>query len=137
MRLELKNIRELTAAPYNPRTASEKEHQQLTESISKFGLVEPIIYNENTGYIVGGHFRVRILRELGVEETTCVIVSLDPKEEKELNIRLNANTGGWDFDALANSWDAEELEEWGLDVWQEPKENESKEDKVPCPVCGK
>lgn len=75
--------------------------------------------------------------ELGVEETTCVIVSLDPKEEKELNIRLNANTGGWDFDALANSWDAEELEEWGLDVWQEPKENESKEDKVPCPVCGK
>ena len=74
------------------------------------------MYNKQTGYIVGGHFRVRELTKLGYEEIECVIVDLNEADEKELNIRLNANTGQWDWEMLANEWNSEELTEWGLDV---------------------
>ena len=50
------------------------------------------------------------------KEIECVIVDLNQEDERELNIRLNANTGEWDFDMLANEWNAESLEEWGLDI---------------------
>jgi len=65
---------------------------------------------------VGGHFRIRELKKLGYEEVECVIVDLNEADEKELNIRLNANTGQWDFELLANEWNSEELSEWGLEV---------------------
>jgi ParB-like chromosome segregation protein Spo0J len=81
-------------------------------------LVEPIIFNKQTGYIVGGHFRVRELKKLGIKEIECVIVDLNEEDEKELNIRLNANTGSWDWDTLANDWDVVDLEAWGLDIPQ-------------------
>jgi ParB-like chromosome segregation protein Spo0J len=79
-------------------------------------LVEPIIYNKQTGFIVGGHFRIRELKKLGYEEVECVIVDLNEADEKELNIRLNANTGQWDWELLANEWNSEELSEWGLEA---------------------
>ncbi len=116
MIIEIKKISELTPAPYNPRESTEKQESQLKQSLKKFGVVEPIIYNKQTGYIVGGHFRVRELQKLGYTEIECVIVDLSEEDEKELNIRLNANTGQWDWDALANDWNPEELNEWGLDV---------------------
>ena len=116
MIIETKKISELKPAPYNPRQSTAKQEEKLKASLSKFGLVEPIIFNKQTGYIVGGHFRVRELTKLGYEEIECVIVDLNEADEKELNIRLNANTGQWDWDALANEWNSEELTEWGLDV---------------------
>jgi ParB-like chromosome segregation protein Spo0J len=90
----------------------------LKESLEKFGLVEPIIFNKQTGWIVGGHFRVRELIKLGVKEVECVIVDLNEDDEMELNIRLNANTGSWDWDTLANDWEVVDLEKWGLDIPQ-------------------
>jgi hypothetical protein len=116
MIIEIKKISELTPAPYNPRESTEKQESQLKQSLKKFGVVEPIIYNKQTGYIVGGHFRVRELQKLGYTEIECVIVDLSEEDEKELNIRLNANTGQWDWDALANDWDPGDLNQWGLDV---------------------
>lgn len=116
MIIEIKKISELTPAPYNPRESTEKQESQLKQSLKKFGVVEPIIYNKQTGYIVGGHFRVRELQKLGYTEIECVIVDLSEEDEKELNIRLNANTGQWDWDELANDWNPEELNQWGLDV---------------------
>jgi len=115
MIIETKKISELQPAPYNPRQSTAKQEEKLKASLSKFGLVEPIIFNKQTGYIVGGHFRVRQLTKLGYEEIECVIVDLNEADEKELNIRLNANTGQWDWEMLANSWDSDELSEWGLD----------------------
>jgi len=109
------NIKDLTPAPYNPRTSTQKQEDNLKASLEKFGVVEPIIYNKQTGNIVGGHFRVRELKKLGHKEVDCVIVDLNEADEKELNIRLNANTGAWDWDELANNWDAKDLEDWGLD----------------------
>jgi DNA modification methylase len=116
MIIEKKKLSELTPAPYNPRQSTAKQEKHLKASLEKFGVVEPIIFNKQTGYIVGGHFRVRELKKLGYKEIECVIVDLSEEHEKELNIRLNANTGEWDWDMLANEWDAVELEEWGLEV---------------------
>ena len=116
MIIEIKKISDLKPAPYNPRQSTEKQEKKLQESLKKFGVVEPIIFNKQTGYIVGGHFRVRELKKLGYKEVECVIVDLSEEDEKELNIRLNANTGEWNWEELANGWDSEKLEEWGLDL---------------------
>ena len=116
MIIEKKKLSELKPAPYNPRQSTAKQEKHLKASLEKFGVVEPIIYNKQTGYIVGGHFRVRELTKLGYKEVECVIVDLNEEDERELNIRLNANTGEWDWDSLANEWDAEKLDDWGLDV---------------------
>ena len=116
MIIEKKKLSELKPAPYNPRQSTAKQEKHLKASLEKFGVVEPIIYNKQTGYIVGGHFRVRELTKLGYKEVECVIVDLNEEDERELNIRLNANTGEWDWDSLANEWDAENLEDWGLDL---------------------
>jgi hypothetical protein len=91
-------------------------------------MVEPIIFNKQTGYIVGGHFRVRELKKLGIKEIECVIVDLNEDDEKELNIRLNANTGSWDWDTLANDWDVVDLEAWGLDIPQFDRPEDFDED---------
>ena len=116
MIIELKKISELTPAPYNPRESTEKQESQLKQSLKKFGVVEPIIYNKQTGYIVGGHFRVRELQKLGYTEIECVIVDLSEEDEKELNIRLNANSGQWDWDSIANNFEIEEVSDWGLSI---------------------
>jgi hypothetical protein len=131
MIIEKKKIADLIPAPYNPRQSTAKQEQHLKESLEKFGLVEPIIFNKQTGYIVGGHFRVRELKKLGIKEIECVIVDLNEADEKELNIRLNANTGGWDWDTLANDWDVVDLEAWGLEIPQfdTVEELEASEDK--------
>jgi ParB-like chromosome segregation protein Spo0J len=141
MIIETKKLSDLKAAPYNPRTSNKKQEKNLKESLSKFGLVEPIIFNQKTGYIVGGHFRVRELKKLGYKSVDCVIVDLSEDDERELNVRLNANTGAWDFDLLANEWNVDELVEWGLegipfDIAEEPTEKEDKQIET-CEKCGK
>jgi ParB-like chromosome segregation protein Spo0J len=134
MIIEKKQITDLIPAPYNPRQSTAKQEKHLKESLEKFGLVEPIIFNKQTGYIVGGHFRVRELKKLGIKEIECVIVDLNEADEKELNIRLNANTGSWDWDTLANDWEVVDLEAWGLDIPQfdtvEEQEMEDLSDKI-------
>jgi DNA modification methylase len=138
MIIEKKKISDLIPAPYNPRQSTAKQEKHLKESLEKFGLVEPIIFNKQTGYIVGGHFRVRELKKLGIKEIECVIVDLNEADEKELNIRLNANTGGWDWDTLANDWDVVDLEAWGLDIPQfdTVEELEASEDDYEIPEGG-
>ena len=141
MIIETKKLSDLKAAPYNPRTSNKKQEKNLKESLSKFGLVEPIIFNQRTGYIVGGHFRVRELKKLGYKSVDCVIVDLSEDDERELNVRLNANTGAWDFDLLANEWIVEDLVEWGLEgiPFDMSEEETIKEDKQieTCEKCGK
>jgi len=136
MIIEIKKISELTPAPYNPRESTEKQESQLKQSLKKFGVVEPIIYNKQTGYIVGGHFRVRELQKLGYTEIECVIVDLSEEDEKELNIRLNANTGQWDWDELANNFELEDLNDWGLEVPNMKHELEAEDDDFAIPEGG-
>lgn len=139
MIIEKKQIADLIPAPYNPRQSTAKQEKHLKESLEKFGMVEPIIFNKQTGYIVGGHFRVRELKKLGIKEIECVIVDLNEADEKELNIRLNANTGSWDWDTLANDWDVVDLEAWGMEIPQfenEAEELEASEDDYDVPEGG-
>ena len=118
MNIEKIQIDKLKAATYNPRQISTKQYKDLKESITKFGLVDPIIVNEyfteNYYVVIGGHQRLKICKELGYKDIGCIILNLNKEQERELNIRLNKNTGEFDMDILANEFDIDELVDWGF-----------------------
>ena len=94
----------LNPAAYNPRVdlkPGDKEYEKLKRSINEFGYVEPIIWNRQTGNVVGGHQRLKVLLDLGHTEIDCVVVDLDLSHEKALNVALNKIQGDWDEDKLA------------------------------------
>ena len=94
----------LNPAAYNPRVdlkPGDKEYEKLKRSINEFGYVEPVIWNRQTGNVVGGHQRLKVLMDLGQTEIDCVVVDLDLAREKALNIALNKIQGDWDEDKLA------------------------------------
>ena len=113
MKIELIKIDKLKPARYNPRQISTKQYKDLKESITKFGLVDPIIVNKDMT-VIGGHQRLKICKELTFIDVDCVILDLSKEQERELNIRLNKNTGDWDFDILGNEFEIQELKEWGF-----------------------
>jgi len=82
-------LADMKPAPYNPRKIGKKAKQGLAESLDRFGLVQKIIVNKRTNFIIGGHQRYDHLKELNVEETVVCQVDLDEQEEKTLNIALN------------------------------------------------
>lgn len=98
-------INELIPADYNPRKHDEVATEQLRQSIKRFGLVDPVIANSapnRKNVIIGGHFRWEVAKELGYETIPVVYVDIpDLVKEKELNLRLNKNTGEFDWDLLA------------------------------------
>lgn len=108
----------LNPAKYNPRRWKDSAVQQLTESIKKFGLVDPLIVNSapnRQNIVIGGHFRLHIAKELGIENVPVVFVTIsDVEREKELNLRLNRNTGDWDLELL-KEFDIEALLDVGFD----------------------
>ena len=108
---------ELTDYYKNPRSLSEKEFKQLKTSLDKFGMIDkPIVNADSAHTIIGGHQRKHVLEASGVKEIECWIPDreLSDKEVEELNIRLNKNTGSWDFDTLANEFELDDLLEWGF-----------------------
>jgi len=118
MQIIPRNVEELISAEYNPRQMTQEQHRSLTDSIKRFGLVDPILVNihpERKDIIIGGHQRVTIAKELGIANVPTVEIELTPEKERELNVRLNRNTGEWDWDALANNFDMEQLSEWGFE----------------------
>ncbi|EKD46541.1 MAG: hypothetical protein ACD_67C00184G0002 [uncultured bacterium] len=98
--LEKKPLSELNPAPYNPRQISDVQMERLKNSITEFSLVEPIIWNRQTGHIVGGHQRYMVLKSLGIGHTQVVVVDLSPSREKALNLALNRIHGDWDLAKL-------------------------------------
>lgn len=99
-----KKTAELLPAEYNPRKdlkPSDPEYKKLKRSLEEFGYVEPVIWNTTTGRVVGGHQRLKVLTDMGVDEVDCVVVELDEEKEKALNIALNKISGDWDTDKLA------------------------------------
>lgn len=80
---------DLKPAPYNPRQslkATDRRYRKLAASLREFGLVEPLIWNELTGHVVGGHARLAILTEMGVTDVPVSVVRLTPEREKALNV---------------------------------------------------
>ena len=100
--MEIKSIKikDLKKAEYNPRTMNNEEIEKLKNSIKEFGLVEPVVVNKDLT-IIGGHQRVKAMEELKMEEIPCIIVDLDKKKEKILNLALNRIVGNWNERKLA------------------------------------
>jgi hypothetical protein len=112
---ESRKIAELNPAPYNPRYLTEKQAKDITNSLDEFGLADPIVINLNNT-IIGGHQRINILKAQGVLDVDVRVPNrlLTEQEERRLNLRLNKNSGSWDFDALANFNDVSELIDLGF-----------------------
>ena len=94
----------LNAAPYNPRKdlqPGDLEYQKIARSIEKYGCVEPIIWNEKTGNVIGGHQRLKVLAATGAVEVDVSVVQLSLEDEKALNLALNKISGQWDNEKLS------------------------------------
>lgn len=117
MKIVQKEVSKLRLADYNPRRMTESQEKELTQSIKEFGLVDPILVNSHPSrknIIIGGHQRVIIAKKLKIKLVDCVEISLPLERERELNIRLNKNNGEWDFKKLQQSFDVQELLNWGF-----------------------
>lgn len=103
MRIEKMKVDDLIPAEYNPRVdlqQGDPEYEKLKRSILEFDLVEPLVLNERTGRLVGGHQRLKVLKDIGYDEVDVSIVDLNEEQEKALNIALNKIQGDWDNDLL-------------------------------------
>lgn len=107
MKMQIKTlpIKQLKPAPYNPRVQLKPgmpEYERLKRSLTEFQLVQPLVWNETTGHIVGGHQRLSILKQEGVTEIPVVVVSISLEREKALNVALNNEQigGKWEMDKL-------------------------------------
>lgn len=104
MLMKKKKTSELLPAEYNPRKdlkPGDPEYEKLKRSIEQFGYVEPVIWNKTTGRIVGGHQRLKVLMDMGIDEIDCVVVEVSEEKEKALNIALNKISGEWDKEKLS------------------------------------
>lgn len=114
----------LKEAPYNPRVdlaQDDPDYIKVKRSLETFDLVEPVVWNKRTGHIVGGHQRVKALRELGRTEVEVSVVDLPLDEEKKLNVRINKVKGRWDYEKLADliaSLPEEDVELTGFEDWE-------------------
>lgn len=111
-------LKEINVASYNPRRdlrPGDPEYEKLARSIDEFGCVEPLVWNQRTGNLVGGHQRFKILQARGSTEFDVSVVDLPPEREKVLNLALNKITGAWDDRKLATLLD-EITKIDGLDV---------------------
>ncbi len=141
MKVKEYDINQLISAEYNPRQLTQRQYQNLRDSIQRFGLVDPILINVNKdrkNIIIGGHQRVNIAKVLEIKKVPCVELDLTLEQERELNIRLNQNTGDWDFDVLADNFDLDELMEFGfeekdlkLDLFEVEEEGLTDDDDIP------
>ena len=117
MKIKERLIADLNPAEYNPRQLTDKQYKQLKKSLKTFGCVEPVVINSNPmrrDVIIGGHQRCKVWADLGNKTIPTVEVELDEAGEMELNVRLNKNTGEFDFDMLANYFEIDKLQEWGF-----------------------
>ena len=128
MKIEKIDIKKLKHANYNPRkklTKNDREYQKIEKSIKEFGYVDPIIVNKDYT-IIGGHQRHTVLTDLEFTDVECVVLDVDKKKEKALNIALNKISGEWDntilkdlleeldtgdFDMELTGFDEDELED--------------------------
>ena len=103
LNLQTMRVAELQPADYNPREISPSALDGLRHSVERFGLVEPIVFNVRTQTVVGGHQRLKVLKQMGESETQVVVVDLDEIEEKALNVALNNPAIAGDFTAEIHS----------------------------------
>lgn len=140
-------VSKIKAAAYNPRKdlrPGDAKYDSLKKALSEFDLVEPLVWNERTGNLVGGHQRFKILLERGDNTVPVSVVDLDDDREKLLNIALNKHSGEWDLPMLSQviqslKASAQDLELTGFDprelknlaAWIPPTTGLTDENAVP------
>lgn len=137
--MEVKNykIKDLKPAEYNPRKIDDEMLQQLKTSLANFNCVEPAVINinpERFNIIIGGHQRIKAAKSLNWKEFPCVEVNLSLERERELNVRLNKNTGEFDFDLLDEFFEKDDLLDWGFSA--DDFEDDVEEVELPEMACG-
>jgi len=97
-------LKDLIKNGYNPRKLSENEKRDLEKSVKDFGTVVPVVINigSRANILIGGEQRIKVYADLGIKTIECMLPSreLTLEEEKELNLRLNKNTGSWNEELL-------------------------------------
>lgn len=111
-------ITQIKPNPNNPRVIKDDKFAKLVESLRNFpemAEVRPIVVNTDM-IILGGNVRFRAMKEAGWKTVPVQIVNWAEDKQREFIIKDNVSGGEWDWEMLANEWDAEQLDEWGLDV---------------------
>ena len=126
--IEKINIKKIFSNPNNPRIIKDFKFKKLVKSIKEFPEMlelRPIIVNQEGG-IIGGNMRYKACKEVGLKEVYIIKAKdLSDKQIKEFIIKDNVGFGEWDWDIIANGWDTQEIEDWGVDLtFFEKKEDE-------------
>lgn len=140
MKAELVNINKVRTNPNNPRIIKDDKFQKLVKSIQEFPQmleIRPIVVNDEM-IVLGGNMRLKACQEAGLKEIPIIKASnLTEEQQKEFIIKDNVGFGEWDWNDLANNWDANELSEWGLDIpGFEQTQLEAEEDDFAVPEGG-
>lgn len=111
-------LTDIKVNPNNPRLIKDYKFKQLVQSIKDFPEmlnIRPIVVNKDM-IILGGNMRYKACKEAGLKEIPIIVADLPEDKQREFLIKDNVSGGEWDWDILANEWDAEQLSDWGLDV---------------------
>jgi len=118
MKSQLIKISEVKLNPNNPRLIKDDKFKKLVQSIKDFPEmlnIRPIVVNQDM-VILGGNMRYKACKEAGLKEIPVIITNLTEEQQREFLIKDNTSGGEWDWEVLANEWDAEQLDAWGLDL---------------------
>lgn len=119
MKVEKYKVNDIKLNPNNPRVIKDDKFKKLVKSIQEFPEmldIRPIVVNSDM-VILGGNMRFRACKEAGLKEIPVIIAdNLTEEQQKQFLIKDNVSGGEWDWDMLANEWDVEQLESWGLDM---------------------
>jgi len=116
--MQLVKISEVKLNPNNPRLIKDDKFKKLVQSIKDFPEmlnIRPIVVNQDM-IILGGNMRYKACKEAGLKEIPIIITDLSEDKQREFLIKDNTSGGEWNWEVLANEWDAEQLKDWGLDV---------------------
>jgi DNA modification methylase len=138
--MEIRKISEIKLNPNNPRLIKDDKFKKLVQSIKDFPEmlnIRPIVVNQDM-IILGGNMRYKACKEAGLKEIPVIVTDLTPDQQREFLIKDNTSGGEWDWEVLANEWDSDQLEAWGLDLPIDfnPEVLEAEEDDFAVPDGG-
>jgi len=138
MEIKIVKLSEIKSNPNNPRIIKDDKFRKLVKSIQEFPKmleIRPVVVNADM-IVLGGNMRLKACKEAGLKEVPVIFAhDLTDEEQKQFIIKDNVGFGEWDWDMIANEWDAEEVEEWGLDIpeFSIKEELEAEEDDYKMP----
>ncbi len=138
MEIQIVKLSEIKSNPNNPRIIKDDKFRKLVKSIQEFPKmleIRPVVVNADM-IVLGGNMRLKACKEAGLKDVPVIFADdLTEDEQKQFIIKDNVGFGEWDWDMIANEWDAEEVEEWGLDIpeFSINEELEAEEDDYEMP----